>query len=264
MDYDENVPIILGRPFLATGGALIDVANGRITLQVGNDKEEIKIYDVLKRTMYDDSCYRIDLFDDDFDDEIDEATRMCQTEILSNDPLESVLSMSKNEENREPEVRELVASINGNGDCNYVRHYEDLGEPKKKPLPSSEEPPKPELKQLPAHLKYAFLGENETFPVIISSALTSLQEKKLLEILKENKEAIAWSIADIKGISPKICTHKILMEENHKTSVEPQRRLNPNMKEVVKEEILKLLDAGIIYPISDSPWVSPVQVVPKK
>ena len=80
----------------------------------------------------------------------------------------------------------------------------------------------------------------------------------------EHKKALGWIIADIKGISPSICTHKILIEETHKPKVQPQRRLNPSMKEVVKTEVIKLLDAGIIYPISDSSWVRPVQVVPKK
>lgn len=108
------------------------------------------------------------------------------------------------------------------------------------------------------------MGECSTLPVIISAALNDEQENKLLRVLREHKTALGWSIADIKGISPSICMHKILMEESYKPSVEHQRRLNPNMKEVVRAEVLKLLDAGIIYPISDSPWVSPVQVVPKK
>ena len=83
-------------------------------------------------------------------------------------------------------------------------------------------------------------------------------------MLKEHKRAFAWKISDISGISPSFCTHKILMEDGFKPVVQPQRRLNPNMKEVVKAEVIKLLDAGVIYPISDSSWVSPVQVVPKK
>src|SRR5262249_13346463 len=65
-------------------------------------------------------------------------------------------------------------------------------------------------------------------------------------------------------INPSICMHRILLEDDSKLTSEHQRRLNPNMKEVVKKEVLKLLNAGIIYPISDSEWVSPVQVVPKK
>ncbi|MCI36708.1 hypothetical protein A2U01_0057931, partial [Trifolium medium] len=68
------------------------------------------------------------------------------------------------------------------------------------------------------------------------------------------KKAIAWQMADIKGISPTVCMHIILLEETAKNSVECQRRLNPIMKEVVKKEIIKWLDAGVIYPISDSVW----------
>ena len=73
-----------------------------------------------------------------------------------------------------------------------------------------------------------------------------------MKLLKKHKTAIGWTIADIKGISPLVCTHKFNFEEEVKTSREPQRRLNPNMKEVVKSEVLKLLDTGIIYPITDS------------
>nr|GEY98133.1 reverse transcriptase domain-containing protein [Tanacetum cinerariifolium] len=105
--------------------------------------------------------------------------------------------------------------------------------------PPSVEPPKLELKELPEHLE-------------------------LLEVLWNHKGAIAWSIKDIKGIDSYFYTHKILMEDEFKPSVQPQRPVNPNIKEVVKKEVIELLDAGLIYPISDSPWVSPVQVVLNK
>ena len=131
-------------------------------------------------------------------------------------------------------------------------------------LPSEERPPKLELKPLPSHLKYAFLGVEETFPVIISSSLYLDQEHELLEILRTHITALGWTIANIKGISPLICTHRIHLEEDVKPFRQPQRRLNPRMKEVVKKEVLKLLDVGVIYPIADSKWVSPTQVVPKK
>jgi hypothetical protein len=108
------------------------------------------------------------------------------------------------------------------------------------------------------------LGENETFSVIISSKLNAHQEGKLLQTLKMHKNALGWTIADMKGISPLICTHRIYLEEDVKPSREMQRRLNPNMKEVVKNEVIKLLDNGIIYPIFDSKWVSLTQVIPKK
>ncbi|XP_068332854.1 uncharacterized protein [Pyrus communis] len=100
--------------------------------------------------------------------------------------------------------------------------------------------------------------------VIISSQLTAEEGEKLIRVLKNHKTAIAWSIADIKGINPAICMHKILLEEGAKPTREAQCRLNPFMMEVVKKEVIKLLDVGIIYPISDSKWVSPVQVVPKR
>ncbi|RVW76984.1 Transposon Ty3-I Gag-Pol polyprotein [Vitis vinifera] len=90
------------------------------------------------------------------------------------------------------------------------------------------------------------------------------QEISLLEVLKRCKKAIGWQISDLKGISPLVCTHHIYMEEEAKPIRQPQRRLNPHLQEVVRTEVLKLLQAGIIYPISDSPWVSPTQVVPKK
>ncbi|KAL5560425.1 hypothetical protein UlMin_036636 [Ulmus minor] len=134
----------------------------------------------------------------------------------------------------------------------------------KLPKSSIEEPPTLELKPLPSHLRYAYLGEISTLPVIISAQLTETQEEQLLKVLRKFKKAIGWTLADIKGISPSFCMHKILLEDGRKNSIEAQRRLNPVMKEVVKKEIIKWLDAGIIYPISDSSWVSPVQCVPKK
>ena len=120
------------------------------------------------------------------------------------------------------------------------------------------------LKELPSHLKYAFLEPEKGKPIIISDALTEIEEQKLLQILRKYKEAIAWSIEDLKGISPSICMHKILLNDYAKTSIEHQRRLNPVMKEVVRKEVLKWLNTGFIYAISDSSSVSPVHVVLKK
>ena len=120
------------------------------------------------------------------------------------------------------------------------------------------------MKELPSHLKYEFLEPEKRKPVIISAALTESEEQKLLVILRKYKEAIAWSIEDLKGISSSICMPKILLEDNIKTSIEHQKRLNPVIKEVVRKEFLKWLNAGFIYAISDSSWVSPVHVVPKK
>ncbi|GKB90342.1 reverse transcriptase domain-containing protein [Tanacetum coccineum] len=104
---------------------------------------------------------------------------------------------------------------------------------------SIDDPPELELKDLPSHLEYAFLEDTN----------------KLL-VIKSHKRAIAWKISDIKGIDPCFCTHKILMEDDFKPAVQHQRRVNPKIHEVIKKEVIKLLDAGLIYPISDSPWLN--------
>ncbi|GJV70880.1 hypothetical protein Tco_1490875 [Tanacetum coccineum] len=96
--------------------------------------------------------------------------------------------------------------------------------------PSSVEPLELELKELPEHLEYAFLQKNNKLSVVISSALSAVKKARLLEVLRNNKGAIAWSIAYIKGIDLSFCTHKILMEDEFKPSVQPQRRVNPNIK----------------------------------
>nr|GFB72582.1 reverse transcriptase domain-containing protein [Tanacetum cinerariifolium] len=130
--------------------------------------------------------------------------------------------------------------------------------------PSIEEPSELELKYLPSHLEYAFLEGTDKLPVIISKKLKDEEKSALLKVLKSHKRAIAWKISNIKGIDPRFCTHKILMEDDFKPEIQHQRRVNPKIHEVIKNEVNKLLDAGLIYPISDSLWVSPIHCVPKK
>nr|GEW91430.1 reverse transcriptase domain-containing protein [Tanacetum cinerariifolium] len=101
-------------------------------------------------------------------------------------------------------------------------------------------------------------------PVIIVKDLSVEDKTALITILKSHKRAIAWKLSDIKGIYPELCTHKIIMEEDFEPAVQHQRRVNPKIHDVIKQEVIKLLEAGLIYPISDSPWVSPVHCVPKK
>ncbi|GKA48320.1 reverse transcriptase domain-containing protein [Tanacetum coccineum] len=98
-------------------------------------------------------------------------------------------------------------------------------------------------------------GGDDKLPVIIAKNLKDEDKTALIKVLKSHKRAIAWKISDIKGINPQFCTHKILMEENAKPVVQHQRRVNPKIHEVIKQEVIKLLDAGLIYPISDSPWM---------
>ena len=121
-----------------------------------------------------------------------------------------------------------------------------------------------QLKPLPSELRYAFLNSDVESPVIISDKLSVEETNKLIAVLEKHRSVLGYTLQDLKGISPALCTHRIPLDPAIAPSREPQRRLNNAMREVVKKEVLKLLDAGIIYPVPYSEWVRPVQVVPKK
>ncbi|GJX56519.1 hypothetical protein Tco_0286416 [Tanacetum coccineum] len=110
-----------------------------------------------------------------------------------------------------------------------------------------------EMKPLPKHLEYAFLEENSLLLVVILALLEQNLKERLVLVLKNYKEAFTWKTFDIPGINPSFCKRKINLEDDVKLVIQRQHRLNPNMKEVVKKEIIKLLDASIIYVIEDSP-----------
>jgi hypothetical protein len=120
-----------------------------------------------------------------------------------------------------------------------------------------------DLKPLPLGLKYAFLHGNRETPVIISDKLSKVETQQLITILETHRSVLGYSIQDLMGISPTLCTHRIPIEPDATPSREPQRRLNNNMRDLVKKDVLKL-HAGIIYPVPNSEWVSPAQVVPRK
>nr|GEZ33007.1 DNA-directed DNA polymerase [Tanacetum cinerariifolium] len=121
--------------------------------------------------------------------------------------------------------------------------------------PSIEEPPELELKDLPPHLEYAFLEGTDKLLVLISKELKDKEKAALLMVLKSHKQAMAWKISDIKGLYPRFCSHKILMEDDFMPAVQHQRRVNLKIHEVIKKEVIKLLDTRLIYPISNSLWI---------
>nr|GEV92953.1 reverse transcriptase domain-containing protein [Tanacetum cinerariifolium] len=129
---------------------------------------------------------------------------------------------------------------------------------------STDEPPEVELKDFPPHLKYAILEGDDKLPVIIAKDLKDEEKAALIKVLKSHKRAIAWKLSDIKGVDQEFFTYKILMEEDYEPTVQHQRRVNPKIHDVIKKEVEKLLDIRLIYPISNSPWVSPMHCVPKK
>ncbi|GJZ54996.1 reverse transcriptase domain-containing protein [Tanacetum coccineum] len=116
----------------------------------------------------------------------------------------------------------------------------------------------------PDSLRIRIYGSDDKLPVIIAKDFKRIRKGSSYQGSKSHKGAIAWKLSDIKGVDPEFCTHKILMEEDYEPTVQSQRRVNPKIHDVIKKEVEKLLDAGLIYPISDSPWVSPVHCVPKK
>ena len=260
VNQGTQFPVILGRPFLAIANAIIHYRGGLMTLLFGNMTVNLNIFNVIKEMGDEEDVCEVNM--------IDSVVQKYVDNVSYDDPLMSCLVSPSWVEELTTSESEFLHSIFEHNEVleanGWEPKFETLPPIEDRVLPSEERPPKLELKPLPSHLKYAFLGVEETFPVIISSSLESDQENKILEILRTHKTAIGWTIADIKGINPLICTHRIHLEEDVKPSRQPQRRLNPIMKEVVKKEVLKLLDVGVIYPIEDSKWVSPTQVVPKK
>ncbi|PIN21729.1 DNA-directed DNA polymerase [Handroanthus impetiginosus] len=232
MKMDSEIPIILGRPFLATGKTLIDVQKDELTMRVEDQQIIFNVFEAMKFPNESDECFDVSLFDNLVGNE-----SIVEQPL---DPLERALLDLLDEKNKED--HEVVKTLDAS---KYFksRRVESLERttPSKVLKPSIEEPPTLELKPLPSHLCYAYLGESDTLPVIISSSLSDLQVEKLLRVLGNDKGAIGWTITDIKGISPSFCMHKILLEDDQKFSVE-----------------------RIIYLISDSSWVSPIQCVPKK
>lgn len=251
IEADREVPIILGRPFLATGRTIIDVEKGELIIRVENEEVKFNVFESCKSDAEENECFMIRNFS---------PYDPSRGEYYLEDGLK--IALMDEELNWREDVQEIVENLDSlprleKDEKTTIREAKSL-------IPSTVQAPSVELKPLPSHLRYTFLGNSETLPVIISSDLSVGQEEQLLSVLRKHKRALGWTIADIRGISPSFCVHKILLEADFKPSVEAQRRLNPNMKEVVKKKVLKLLDAGIIYPISDSTWVSPVQCVPKK
>ncbi|GJV78531.1 reverse transcriptase domain-containing protein [Tanacetum coccineum] len=305
---DPRVPLILGRSFLKTSRALIDVYEGEITLCVGREAITFNLDQTSRYTAdYNHmTANRIDV--------IDMACEEYSQEVLG---FSNVISSGNPTPYYDPIVSTSSPTLTPFGDSDFLlfeeadsflaleddptspevdpTYYDPEGDIllleailNSEPSPplqgnyfpetrkdlkiceanheksSVNEPPEVELKDLPPHLEYAFLEGDDKLPVIIAKDLKNEEKAALIEVLKSHKRAIAWKLSDIKGINPEFCTHKILMEEDYEPTVQHQRRVNLKIHDVIKKEVEKLLDAGLIYPISDSPWVSPVHCVPKK
>ncbi|WZZ88058.1 hypothetical protein YC2023_116637 [Brassica napus] len=280
LEYEPKDPLILAQPFLCTADAIIDIRNGRIDLQLWDIVVKFEMDELLKRPMLDGQNFTIDK---------ENAALTPQQgmieEILADDPLEVALTRAESEQNTcNVDADGYEKILDSSKSIEKMVTFLSLGETSNQIPPegatalkrgnkpasllddswSKLKAPKIELKSLPAGLRYAFLGPNSTYPVIVNSELNNVETAKLLCELRKHRKAIGYSLEDIPGISPDLCIHRIHLEDESMTSIEHQRRLNPNLKDVVKKEIMKLQEAGVIYAISDSKWVSLVHVVPKK
>nr|GEX46527.1 reverse transcriptase domain-containing protein [Tanacetum cinerariifolium] len=284
-DVDPRLPLTLGRSFLKTGRALIDVFEGELTLSVGKEAitfnldhtsrcsanyndmtaNQINVIDMACKEYSQEVLGFSDVIASGnptpYYDLIVSTTSLILTPFRNSDflleegdilLLEAFLNDGPslpppNQGNYLPEVRKELKICEAKSDKSLI-----------------DEPLDVELKDLPPHLEYTFLEGDKKFPVIIAKDLSDEEKTALITILKSHKRAIAWKLSNIEGIDPEFCTHKILMEEDLEPVVQHQIRVNPKIRDVIKQEVLKLLDAGLIYPISDSPWVSPAHCLPKK
>ncbi|KAM1149569.1 hypothetical protein ACFX2B_029837 [Malus domestica] len=210
--HSTSLPILLGRPFMKIARTKNDVFKGTLTMEFDREVIDFNISETMRYPVDDYSCFSIDVIDSLVQEYLEE---------LNEDALEIAIAKGIELKNQELGAMQTHGQI---WDPNAMPFNEEVVEA-----------PTLELKPLPDHLKYVFLGDDETLPVIVSSSLTAHEEEKLVRVLREHKTAIGWTLADVRGISPTTCMHCILLVEGTKPSREAQRRLNPPMMEVVKK-----------------------------
>nr|GEX52255.1 DNA-directed DNA polymerase [Tanacetum cinerariifolium] len=278
VDFEANprVPLILGRSFLRTGHALIDVYRDEITLRVNNKSVTFNLNQTMRySSTYDDNYVnRVDVIDIACEEFVQHVLDFQYNRKSSNPTLVSendfyflnddLIPTGIKNSVYDPEGDILFLEKLLNEDPFQLPLIDLKLAKESKAKYSVEEPPELELKELPSHLEYAFLEDSNKLLVIIAKNLKDVEKEALINVLKSYKRAISWKISDIKGIDLRFCTHKILMDDDYKPAVQSQRRVNPKIHDVIKKEVIKLLDAGMIYPISNNPWVSLIHCVPKK
>nr|GEY06478.1 reverse transcriptase domain-containing protein [Tanacetum cinerariifolium] len=274
--------VLLKRSFFKTKRALIDVFEGELTLPVGKEAITFNLHQTLRYSAnYSDmTAKRIDIINIACEEYSQEVLGFSDVISSGNprpyyDPIVSTTSLTltpfENSDFLFEEVDAFLAieddPTSPEVDQSYLDHKGDilLLEAFLNDDPSL--PPLNQENYLPGVHKELKLCEAKSDKSLIDETPRdlSVEEKNaLITVLKSHKRAIAWKLSDIKGIDPEFYTHKILMEEDFEPAVQHPRRVNPKIHDVIKQEVIKLLDAGLIYPISNSPWVSPVQCVPKK
>nr|GEY99971.1 reverse transcriptase domain-containing protein [Tanacetum cinerariifolium] len=273
-EADPRVPLILGRSFLRTGRALIDVYGEEITLGVIDESITFNLNQTMRySSTYDDtSVNRIDVIDIACEDFVQDVLDFQYNPKSSNPTLVFDDVISENDSSKVHIVKSSSPTLTPFGESDFfLKEIENFLNDDSIPIEIENSVFDPEgdillieklLNKDPCQLPLMDLKVAEESKE--KSSVEEPPEEALINVLKSHKRAIAWKISDIKGIDPRFCTHKILMKDDYKPAVQSQRRVNPKIHDVIKKEVIKFLDAGMIYPISDSPWVSPIHCVSKK
>nr|XP_012466334.1 unnamed protein product [Gossypium raimondii] len=217
-DNSVDVPLLLGRPFHKTARTKIDVHKGNLTMEFDGEIIKFNIFDAMRYPTDINSVFTLDVIDNFVQDvyelgEEDELKSVLAKSIFDIDKQEFIISGS---------LIDLVCALDSLKLTRFKPILPNLTVTGKQ-IPSLISHPKLDLKELPKNLKYIYLGENQTLPLIVSNALIEMQESKLLRVLREHKEAFGWTLADIRGLSTTLCTHKIALEPDLVPKRDPQR-----------------------------------------
>ena len=236
-------PLILGRPWLATADVFISCRSGSMTISNGQETKQLTLYPHATPMINNDNSIWVDYEDEETQPILTIGQALTFKDSTEDELISSFIS--------EP------SSVNSE----TFNHFAAILEPESQQNMNNE------------NLCQTALGNSSKSTTVeiepgktlnINPDLTEDEKQKVIKLLQANKEAFAWDYTDMKGVSPELCTHRIYIKEGSRPVCQPQRRMNPNLREIVKEELQKLLNAGFIYPISDSEWVSPLVIVPKK
>eukprot|EP00253_Pinus_taeda_P002517 PITA_02517 len=237
---------ILGRPWLATADAYIGCRQGNMIITRGTYIKNLVLYPPAQPSVT-----------------IVKTNRHPVSYLTDNirSPLSIQEALEFKDQTEDDAVNNFISQteLTSHTQCHMIKATFD-NELKENPLKDTHDHTIPVTFVVNSKIVEIELGKT----LNINANLTSEQETKLIHMLRKYKEAFAWDYPDMKGIDPQLCTHNIYIERDARPIRQPQRRLNPHLKEVVKAELQKLLDVNFIYPISDSKWVSPLVVVPKK
>ncbi|KAL1531213.1 hypothetical protein AAHA92_33916 [Salvia divinorum] len=261
----ESSGILLDRPFLRTAKTIVDMAEGTICIDFHGEKFTFNIDEAMKKPMDSENLCNIDVIEPLVQEYLE--TELLQDRFYAPDIDEQVskeaaawCDLISGQGLTDQEIEEAILEFCKKPEFARVTEACVLARAGKSSEQDRLEKKRAEENPLP--LEYAFLGEGDSLPVIINNKLTGEQEAKLLTMLGKNKKAIGWSLANLEGISPDICMHHVRIEEGAKAHRDPQRKLNPNMREEVMKEILKLLSLGIIYSVLDSDGYFQIYVDP--